>query len=178
MGKTQYEKPRPALKLAEVDEKVAELQGHGDRLLLLAEGRPAEVLRRTRQGLERSGRSYVEIDGSGLDLRAFTNQLAEQTLAALGQSWQRQDTAFINLMMEFQSALSHSNLHWHREKNLLLLVSGVAPEVAVAFFARCRDELWAIPLQIFVVAPAADKDSYLLTYSDSYFMQRIYRVNG
>lgn len=45
---------------------------------------------------------------------------------------------------------------------------GVQREVAI-LFARWRDMFWGVDVSGLVVAPWADKDLYLLRYSDSFF---------
>ena len=50
----------------------------------------------------------------------------------------------------------------------MLVVWGIEREVAL-LFAAWRDLFWGIDVAWLVVAPWADKDRYLLPYSDSFF---------
>ena len=59
------------------------------------------------------------------------------------------------------------------EEGPVVLLDGVAPELAQPFFGRLRDELWQTPLRFVVAAPAADAAAFQTPPADAFFEARV-----
>ena len=176
-SKTQFERPIKEIARNELAPLVTKIVARdGWHLLLLSESQELEgVCSSVRETLEAGGRELIVASAPGAPREAL-RQIAEAILGHYGEVLAvAASDDFLDVYYAFRRGLSRVS-RGDRRKEALLLLSGLSPESARAIFARGRDEAWGWDIQTVVVAPGEDKDDYLLTYSDSFFLNQIYRL--
>jgi hypothetical protein len=175
---TRFDRPVKEVPLPELAPLLAkQLHLYGNHLLLLPEREQigavcAEVLEAAREhDLE-----IVEVSASGNPREALT-KIATAVLSFCGVELElrREDPDYLDVHSAFIRGLGQTARR-RRQDAPLLLIRDLEPKTAVVMFARGRDEAWEWDVQTVVVAPKEEKNNYLLTYSDPYFLHCVYYV--
>ena len=175
---TQYERPVKEVALAELKPLLAkQIHLYGNHLLLLPEPeRIGAVCAEVLESAAERGRAVIEVSAPGGPREAL-QQIAAAVLAHYGVELElrREDPDYLGVHSAFIRGLGQTGRQ-RRQVEALLLIRDLEPQAAVDMFARGRDEAWEWDVQTVVVAPKEDKDNYLLTYSDPYFLHCVYYV--